>query len=196
MIAWSDADRKLREAAQLWALARRLPHVPTEHERRLIAGFDDFVAGRRPICERDAAVAGMEALWERRDLIEILRAARKLPLQLRRDREVRTCIVHSRRLIGAVRRRHRFHRQALTALNDLLNEWDPIGVAESVRDEYVIYANGLAILLAGGADAQRIEQELKQIVIERMGLESDAARERDHANAIVEWSRRAAQAPG
>jgi hypothetical protein len=106
MIAWTEADRKLREVAQLWSLGRRLPHVPTESERQLLLEFDAFARAELPLCSREAAIAGLRALWQRQDLGGILRSARKLPAPIRRDREVRTYSANARRLVGAVRKRH------------------------------------------------------------------------------------------
>jgi len=191
-----DADRKLREAAQLWALARKLPHVPTAREQRLLQEFTAFAAGQKVSCEYDAVLAGIRSLWTRHDLLEILRFSRKLPAGIGLDREVRTYVAHARRLVGAVRRRHRSHRHAATGLNDLLNAWDPIGVAESVSDEYSMYLGGLVALLADGADEAGIAEELTRIVTDRMGLRVDSKREREHAAAMVSWYRRVGQARG
>ena len=95
----ADADRKLREAAQLWTLGRKLPHLPTDHERELLAEFETFRANGAGACSKDAAEAGMQQLWARQDLLEILRIARKLQPLYRRDREIRTCIAHARRCL-------------------------------------------------------------------------------------------------
>jgi hypothetical protein len=89
-MSWKETERKLREAAQLWALGQKLPHLPTEHERKLLAEFDAFVAGREVICGQDAAEAGLRALWSRQEFAQIGRVAARLPPELQRDREVCT----------------------------------------------------------------------------------------------------------
>jgi hypothetical protein len=185
----ADADTKLREISQLWALGKRLPHFATPRERALVAEFNAFAADQLAFCSLEAATAGMQTLWVQRKFPEILRAARKLPATTRRDREIRTHIAHARRLIGAVRRRHPGHGHAATALNDLLNDWDPIGVARSVSDEYSAYCAGIIGLLSEGADEAAISRELSRIVQEQMGLAADPNREPRHAAAIVAWYR-------
>jgi hypothetical protein len=190
MISWEQADRKLREASQLAALARRLPHVPTEPERRLLAEFVAFETAKAPFCSRAAAIAGLRDRWSRQDLLSIVRMARRLPPEIRRDRDVRTWLFLARRLIGAIRRRHRDHHHATTALNDLLNEWDPISVADVVSDEYLSYAPRIISLLGSGADETAVARELARIVEERMGLRSESGRELTHARAMVTWYRK------
>lgn len=196
MIDWQTADRKLREVAQLRSLFRRLPHVPTSAEKRLLEEFDEFLQARRPVCSRAAAVAGLASLWERQDLVGLVAAVRKMPPEARRDRDVRAYAVNARRLIGAIRKRHEFHRHAPTGLNDLLNAWDPIGVADLVSDEYASYAPEIVGLLASGADEKEIAKRLAWIVSDRIGLRPDAERERLHAAGIVAWHRKLGQARG
>jgi hypothetical protein len=52
----------------------------------------------------------------------------------------------------------------------LNKEWDPIGVADDVDDEYDMYIGYIYSLLATGAAEQVIADHLLRIEIERMGL--------------------------
>jgi hypothetical protein len=182
-----DVEAKLREIAQLWALGQQLPHLQLPKEKALVAELEAFDEGRAAFCSLEAATAGLQSRWRSQDLMGILRIARKLPAEIRKDREVRTCIAHARRLLGAVRRRHKSHRHSTTALNDLLNRWDPIGVADFVADEYAGYCVPLLRLLVNGADEIAIARELARIVSEQMGLRTDPPREAEHAAAIMAW---------
>lgn len=49
-------------------------------------------------------------------------------------------------------------------------DWDPIGVADIVEDEYEMYVEHLHSLLAKGASEQDIAEYLLWVELERMGL--------------------------
>lgn len=74
----AEADRKLREIAQLWSLAQKLPHLPTPAELRLLAEFAEFAAGSRTSCSREAALAGFRSLWRERRFDAIVEVGRAL----------------------------------------------------------------------------------------------------------------------
>lgn len=52
----------------------------------------------------------------------------------------------------------------------ILNDWDPIGVADEVEDEYDGYINGVLALLRSGGSERAIAAHLLAIEQERMGL--------------------------
>jgi hypothetical protein len=61
-------------------------------------------------------------------------------------------------------------------VREVLNrEWDPIGVAEVVDDEYDIYIEELYRLVKSNAREQEIADRLHTIEAERMGLRASAA---------------------
>jgi hypothetical protein len=95
-----DADAKLVELAALCALGRRLPHLATPWEQELIDEFQTFVESERTSCSPAAAIAGMQDLWRRQDLIRILKAGAKLPTALLADREVLTFVDLARRSLA------------------------------------------------------------------------------------------------
>jgi hypothetical protein len=96
-----NADEKLREAAQLWALGRRLPHLATPGEKKLIDEFKAFAGGAAPSCSLEAATAGVQDLWRRQDLNEIVRVGRLLPVRIRTDRDAGMYIAHAQELLDA-----------------------------------------------------------------------------------------------
>lgn len=194
MISWEDLDHKLREISQLRSLFVKLPRVSTPYEVSLLKQFEAFQSGGSVLCSREATFAGLRVLWQHADLPALLKAFRKLSRVLQRDRDVRTYAAVSHKLIGPIRRVR--PGDSVRGLNDLLNAWDPMGVAGSVADEYASYSGGLLTLLAHGADARQIAEELTRIVSERMCLEPAPAREYESAAAIVAWYHRLAQARG
>jgi hypothetical protein len=96
----ADADAKLAELAALCALGRRLPHLATPWEQKLIDEFRSFIESQRTSCSPIAAIAGMQELWRRQDLILILKAAEKLPAAILADREVLTFVDLARRSLA------------------------------------------------------------------------------------------------
>jgi hypothetical protein len=70
-------------------------------------------------------------------------------------------------------------------------EWDPIGVAAMVADEYDGYIAGLHRLLGCGASNHDVAEHLKVIEVEHMGLSETA---RDRRLRVAASLRRVAQA--
>jgi len=60
----------------------------------------------------------------------------------------------------------------------LNSDWDPIGVAEIVDDEYDMYIGHIHSLLAKGASEQDITEYLLWVELERMGLMGTATNQR------------------
>ena len=52
----------------------------------------------------------------------------------------------------------------------LNSEWDPIGAAHAVDDEYDSYIPGLMALLEGGANAEQLGEHLRLIEVNQMTL--------------------------
>lgn len=56
-------------------------------------------------------------------------------------------------------------------LRDLLNEWDPIGVADVAHDEYDCLIEPLLSMLAGGARRAEIAEYLRSELRDHFGLD-------------------------
>ena len=95
----ADADRKLREIAQLWSLAQKLPHLPTPAEQRLLAEFAEFAAGSRKTCSCDAALAGFRSLWREHRFREIVEIGRQLDDG--GDRDLRSFTFNAEKILQA-----------------------------------------------------------------------------------------------
>ncbi len=86
-------------------------------------------------------------------------------------------------------------RAMLQELNALLNEWDPIGVVEDLRerglplDEYESYAPGILRMLEQGARDDEIAAHMQFLVSEWMGLSTTAESQLPMARAITAWYR-------
>jgi len=93
-------DRAIRKVAELRALCRRLPHVPTPAEIQKLTEFDAFRSGRSAACSLAAVRAGFRAAWAARDYATIVSLAGKLPGEmLRADAAILTYVENaSRRL--------------------------------------------------------------------------------------------------
>lgn len=76
-------------------------------------------------------------------------------------------------------------KQLIKWVQAQLNEWDPIGVADHVDNEYDSYAPKIAGMLSDGADAYRISEHLTDIETVAMGLQGNASRARAVAEALV-----------
>jgi hypothetical protein len=76
-----SAVAKIRAVARLRDLCRRLPHVPTESERRLLDHFEDLGRARAAagIADVDALAAGWRAWWRQGRTRDIDAMARALP---------------------------------------------------------------------------------------------------------------------
>ncbi len=56
------------------------------------------------------------------------------------------------------------------AIRQLLNQWDPIGIADVVEDEYDSYVPDLVALLTRRASAKEVGDYLWSVETQRMGL--------------------------
>jgi hypothetical protein len=70
----------------------------------------------------------------------------------------------------------------------LLNEWDPIGLADvpEAVDEYDAYALRVFTLLQSGAKRASIRDYLQWVVTERMGLSGNLEHSEQIANGLLE----------
>jgi hypothetical protein len=71
------ADRALRRVAQLRALFRRLPHLPTPEEERLLREFEAYASGAPGPCTSEALRAGFLRAFRADAPAAILAAARR-----------------------------------------------------------------------------------------------------------------------
>jgi hypothetical protein len=72
-------------------------------------------------------------------------------------------------------------------LRQLLNEWDPIGVADDVQDEYDCMLAPLLQRLRGGADQTEIGEFLRQDLEEHFGLDPLGLRPDAMATRVIDW---------
>jgi len=72
-------------------------------------------------------------------------------------------------------------------LRQLLNEWDPIGVADDVQDEYDCMLAPLLQRLLGGADQAEIGKFLRQDLEEHFGLDPLGLRPDAMAARVIDW---------
>ncbi|MER5971742.1 hypothetical protein ABT112_18750 [Streptomyces sp. NPDC002055] len=72
-------------------------------------------------------------------------------------------------------------------LRHLLNEWDPIGVADEVQDEYDCMLAPMLQRLRGGADETAIGEFLQHEVEEHFGLDPLGARPEAMASRVIAW---------
>ncbi|MFD8888804.1 hypothetical protein ACFV0H_41050 [Streptomyces erythrochromogenes] len=72
-------------------------------------------------------------------------------------------------------------------LRRLINEWDPIGVADSVRDEYDCMLPPLLGRLRGGAGRTEIAEFLQHELEDHFGLASPCPRPDAIAARLVTW---------
>jgi len=72
MTEQSVAD-KVRAVARLRDLCRRLPHIPTEHERRLLVRFEQLAAepAAATAGDTEALVVGWRAWWRDKRIADI-----------------------------------------------------------------------------------------------------------------------------
>jgi hypothetical protein len=99
-----SAAARIRAVSRLRELCRRLPHFPTEAERRLLDRFQSL--GRSPAAARledtDALAAGWRAWWRERRADDIDAMARSLPPGLvEADRRLATYALAARLARGA-----------------------------------------------------------------------------------------------
>ncbi|MFD9499889.1 hypothetical protein [Streptomyces sp. NPDC060035] len=72
-------------------------------------------------------------------------------------------------------------------LRHLLNEWDPIGVADDSQDEYDCMLAPMLRRLRGGAKETEIGEFLRHEVEEHFGLDSLGLRPEAMATRVVAW---------
>ncbi|MEK2479480.1 MULTISPECIES: hypothetical protein [Streptomyces] len=73
-------------------------------------------------------------------------------------------------------------------LRRLLNEWDPIGVADAVQDEYDCMIGPLFRRLHGGADQAEIGEFLRHELEAHFGLPSSQPPEAVATRLIAWWT--------
>ncbi|MFJ8754541.1 hypothetical protein ACIREO_35280 [Streptomyces sp. NPDC102441] len=81
-------------------------------------------------------------------------------------------------------------------LRHLLNEWDPIGVADDVQDEYDCMLAPLLQQLRDGADQQEIGDYLRHELEDHFGLDPLGLRPEAMASRVISWWTAADQAGG
>ncbi|WP_121746161.1 hypothetical protein [Streptomyces sp. E2N166] len=81
-------------------------------------------------------------------------------------------------------------------LRHLLNEWDPIGVAAEVQDEYDCMLPPVLQRLRGGANETEIGEFLRHELEEHFGLDPLGARPEAMALRVTAWWTAAGQADG
>lgn len=72
-------------------------------------------------------------------------------------------------------------------LRDLLNEWDPIGVADDVPDEYDCMVAPLLGRLLGGAGQTEIGAFLRHELEDHFGLDPTGLRPDAMAARVIAW---------
>ncbi|GAA3654842.1 hypothetical protein ACG5V6_07150 [Streptomyces chitinivorans] len=85
---------------------------------------------------------------------------------------------------------------AENGLRHLLNEWDPIGVADAVQDEYDCMLAPLLQRLRGGADQAEIGEFLRHELEEHFGLPPLPSEPEAMAARLVSWWTAAGKADG
>ncbi|WP_371678096.1 hypothetical protein [Streptomyces sp. NBC_01276] len=82
------------------------------------------------------------------------------------------------------------------ALRGLLNEWDPIGVADAVDDEYDCLLAPLLGRLCKGADRAEIEAFLRHELEDHFGISPALQRTDAVAGRVLDWWASARPVPG
>lgn len=81
-------------------------------------------------------------------------------------------------------------------LRHLLNEWDPIGVADDVQDEYDCMLAPLLQRLRGGAGQSDIDVFLRRELEDHFGLDPLGPRPEAMAARVISWWTAAGKAGG
>ncbi|MFI2780248.1 hypothetical protein [Streptomyces sp. ALB3] len=81
-------------------------------------------------------------------------------------------------------------------LRRLLSEWDPIGVADDVQDEYDCMLAPMLQRLRDGADETEIGEYLRRETKEHFGLDPLGARPEAMAVRVIAWWTAAGKADG
>ena len=77
-------------------------------------------------------------------------------------------------------------RQRIAEIRKLWNEWDPIGVADAVSDEYDAYLAPTVRLLERSASVDEIVGYLNWVTLEHMGL-SEVSDPKGFAARLQQW---------
>ena len=72
-----EVEQKLRKVAQLYTLFKKLPHMPTPAEARLLAEFERFADGSADSCSPEALLAGFRTAWTAKQYERIVVAGQK-----------------------------------------------------------------------------------------------------------------------
>ncbi|MFF0160100.1 hypothetical protein ACFYRY_21590 [Streptomyces sp. NPDC005263] len=72
-------------------------------------------------------------------------------------------------------------------LRHLLNEWDPVGVADDVRDEYDCILAPLLQRLGSGAGRTEISEFLRHQLEDHFGLDPLGVRPEAMADRVMGW---------
>lgn len=75
--------------------------------------------------------------------------------------------------------------QQIEMVRSVLNDWDPIGVADSVSDEYDSYIAGFATLLLETRTQHEIAKHLYKLETVSMGMRGDRDRYDEAAQALL-----------
>ncbi|OEJ21716.1 hypothetical protein BGM19_38455 [Streptomyces agglomeratus] len=78
----------------------------------------------------------------------------------------------------------------------LLNEWDPIGVADDVQDEYDCLLALLLQRLRGSANQREIGEFLRHELEDHFGLDPAGLRPEAIAARVLDWWKAASKADG
>lgn len=73
-------------------------------------------------------------------------------------------------------------------VNYLLNQWDPIGVADLVDDEYLCLVSPLLRRLSAGEGVAEVSEFLWFELQDHFGLDPDGCRVDEMANRLVAWA--------
>lgn len=73
------------------------------------------------------------------------------------------------------------------SLRCLLNDWNPIGVASQVDDEYDCLINPLLSRLIAGADSSEIGAFLRYELVEHFGLRAEHKKPDHMADRLMDW---------
>lgn len=95
---------------------------------------------------------------------------------------------------------HRDTDSLLDQLNELLNDWDPIGVNETLREdglpleEYRSYVPVILSMLQRGATSDEVAQHLQFLASQQMGLPTTKSAQAASAERICAWYKKALDA--
>jgi len=82
-------------------------------------------------------------------------------------------------------REERKSYDSVQRVNEILNGWDPIGVADLVSDEYEMYISSIMLELDKNSGEEAIYNLLVEIVEKRICLSADKGKTAKAANLLV-----------